>query len=295
MEVVTVSRLRAYQVCRKLHHFSYVLGLSPRRPSAPLVFGAAVHRALETWWRGAGTEATLSELDRADLDPYQKAKARAMLLGYIDHWSGSGFTSVEVENEFSMPLSIGGIALDGWRVAGKIDVIARAPDGSLWIIEHKTASPQLEHGVRKLSFDSQVFMYLMAAQNCLGYEVEGVLYDVLVKPLQRPSKDETPMEFERRLLEEIQCAPPGKYYKVHELRRSEEEMQQWVEDFEALVMSMIDDMKASRAPRNPDACFRYGQECSYFALCAGECGIDDPRYVLSRPHRELSDALLRDE
>jgi hypothetical protein len=43
------------------------------------------------------------------------------------------------------------------------------------------------------------------------------------------------------------------------------------------------------APRNPDACQRYGNTCSYFDVCCGNANTDDSQFKrLEWAHSELT-------
>jgi hypothetical protein len=50
--VLTNSRLRCFQTCRRKHYYRYELGIERvvREASDALVFGTLIHKALEAWW-----------------------------------------------------------------------------------------------------------------------------------------------------------------------------------------------------------------------------------------------------
>jgi hypothetical protein len=51
--VLTHSRLRCFQTCKRKHYFRYELGIErqDRQPSDALYFGTIMHAGLEAWWR----------------------------------------------------------------------------------------------------------------------------------------------------------------------------------------------------------------------------------------------------
>jgi hypothetical protein len=200
-----------------------------------------------------------------------------------------------------------------WRLGGKIDAIVRDARGRVLIVEHKTSSEQIGPGSeywRRLRMDGQVSVYYAGAR-ALGYDVAGCLYDVLGKPGIRPLKatppearkytkdgalykaqretDETPDEYEARVLADIAGDADG-YYQRGEVVRLDAEMDEAMFDLWQTSRTIHEYRKAGRAPRNPDGCKQYGRSCSYLPVCSGEASIDDPtRYRrLDDPHPELA-------
>ncbi len=56
--VLTNSRLRCFQSCRRLHHYKYGLGIEPNRDEheEALYFGSLFHEALDAWWNAFNQE-----------------------------------------------------------------------------------------------------------------------------------------------------------------------------------------------------------------------------------------------
>lgn len=116
----------------------------------------------------------------------------AILEHYFD-WcpAEDDFRVRHTETDFELPLLYDGKPLqfttkDGrviemW-IRGRIDAVVEKPDGSWWLIEHKTArtiSPQLTT-FYALS-DEQSGLYVHAAERTFGHPVEGVVYNLLRK------------------------------------------------------------------------------------------------------------------
>lgn len=113
-----------------------------------------------------------------------------MLVHYFDTVQDD-FRVRYTEQDFEMPLlyegkpihirTKSGRVLELW-ISGRIDAIVEHPDGSWWLIEHKTArsiSPQLT-GFYALS-DEQSGLYVYAAEEKYQHPIEGVLYNLLRK------------------------------------------------------------------------------------------------------------------
>lgn len=201
--LLTHSRLATSRRCKREHHIKYELGYRPVSDAEELFFGALLHLALEAWWLAikAGLPAAqwltnaMAALDAARCDPYDLAKARAMMLGYDARWSAEAehYEVLAVEVTFTAELinPDTGHASKTWRLGGKIDVIVRdRRDGKVKLVEHKTSSEDVSLGStywRRLLMDGQVSIYFDGGKS-LGWEPEECVYDVLAKPQQRPKQ-----------------------------------------------------------------------------------------------------------
>ncbi len=196
-ELYTTSRLGALLSCPRLHHYRYDLGLQTPTTDSQR-FGAVGHAALEAWYRVwcAGKdvevqlECALAALDVAiDLSPVDRAKLEVLVRAYHVRWTAQPWTVLAVEQEFRYEL-------DGRTIGGKIDAIIRDDTtGLIWIVEHKTTRQSAEPGSpywERLQLDNQISIYVDGA-TMLGYDVAGVIYDVLVVPRHEP-KLATPVE-----------------------------------------------------------------------------------------------------
>lgn len=103
------------------------------------------------------------------------------------------------------------------------------------------------------------------------------------------TRQETVDEYEHRLRQDI-AENPDRYYQRGEVVRLEAEEREHALDVWLLTQSMRETTRLGIAPRNPDACERYAQMCSYWPVCSGEAQIEDrTRYrKLENVHAELS-------
>ncbi len=238
-------------------------------------------------------------------DPFDLARAEVMIRGYDARWldDAARYEVLAVEAEFSAPLvnPESGQPSRTWTLGGKLDVIVQELDGDqrTLIIEHKTTSGDAGPGsdyVKRLRLDGQVSIYYAGAE-ALGLKADGCLYDVLVKPGQRPLKatpeearkytkegrlyatqrdrDETPGEYMLRCAGAV-AADPNAYFLRAMVVRLDGEVAEAMADTWQLGRVMRENEIAKRSPRNPDACVRYGRTCEYFGVCTGEASIEDP-------------------
>lgn len=307
MKLLTNSIRRKFSSCPKSYHHAYVLLRRPAKDHEALAFGTLVHKALESWWlhepehrRLAALHTLQMEFEAGTCDAYQHATARALMEGYHIRWEHEALECVVVEAEFRAPLmnpETGGLSKT-WELSGKIDAIAKEPSGRLVIIEHKTTSSDLDPTSDywpKLAIDGQVSGYYLGAR-ALGYDVEDCVYDVIRKPSIKPMKatpadkleykkdgtlyakcrlnDETPEEWETRLLNDI-ADRPDRYYARKRVARLESDMQDYLFDMWAVGRNIADAERLGRFSRNPDSCSGFGT-CEYFPVCSGMASIEDP-------------------
>jgi hypothetical protein len=222
------------------------------------------------------------------IDPFDRARAEAMICGYHARWSGEQYEVLAVEAEFRAPLvnPETGAASRTWQRGGKLDVVVRelGGQGRIGFIEHKTSSDDIAPGSpywKQLRMDGQVSGYFVGA-DALGFPAEFCLYDVLGKPKLRPYEPgkkraiaETPGEFRARCMEAI-AAEPDRYFRRGEVVRLEAEAAEALFDDWQTAVQMREGEHHRRFPRNPGACMRWGRACDFFDVCAGEASIDDP-------------------
>jgi hypothetical protein len=166
----------------------------------------------------------------------------------------------------------------------------------LYVQEHKTSSEDIGLGSvywRKLTLDAQISNYIVGARS-LGFEPDGVLYDVLRKPALRPYEvnskrrfPESPEEYRDRILEDIAKRPEYYYQRGVVVRLEDEERDAAFDMWQTADLLRLS-RNSNRWPRNVDACSQYNRMCDYWEVCSGESSIQDPAaYEIGEPHREL--------
>jgi PD-(D/E)XK nuclease superfamily len=306
--LITTSEMRTFLRCPKEHQFRYGLGYKPHAKGGALQFGTAVHAGLEAWFLAAGEvwasggEVTINErpLDAAlvalasqkDLDPFDGARARAMLRGYHYRWGSDRYEVIAVEKEFRTPLTNPSTGEESAEIdlGGKMDGLVRDEHGRVWVLEHKTSSANLgfgEHYWLRLRHDLQCSVYMRGARS-LGYEPVGVLYDVLGKPRIRPGKHETVEAFGERFTEELASKPADYYARAEVVRLEADEREAWRDIYHiATLIHLLGEADAH--PRNTDSCERYGRLCEYFDPCTNAADIRDPLFFQRvAKHEELT-------
>lgn len=194
MKLLTNSSMNT-SACLRRYYYAYENGLRKIEDALPLRVGTIVHDMLDRRAKGERVAQLIHEIPPM-FDEEQQDIAymiRALLVCYDFRWADmdSDMTVIASEIPFEIPInnpdSTG--ASKTFRYAGKIDKIVRIGDKT-YVMEHKTSASAVTPGcdyIKRLAIDSQVSLYWLAASE-LGYDVAGVLYDVLRKPLHRPKK-----------------------------------------------------------------------------------------------------------
>lgn len=293
MKLLTNSRIKAYQRCPREHRFAYIDLWRPAKQNqdGALSFGSAFHDGAERYWnKDVLPDSLLS-------DPFENARVRALLAGYVARWGQEDdreFESVAQEIEFKMPLvhPVTGETHSFWELSGKIDGILRdKATGEYVLTERKTSGEDVSVGSaywQRLGLDLQPLIYYRGAAD-LGYPISRMLYDVAVKPRQRPRKNETPQAFGIRIMSDI-AADPGAHYARGRLTRTDAEIDSAMIDVWDFAEHMRKDMEDGWFPRSTSNCFKFGRPCAYHSCCISnkEPTGYDGFVKLETEHPELS-------
>lgn len=311
LNVLTQSSIRAYRKCQRLYKYAYVDLYRPTTVSEPLNYGHLWHGIREDIWNNR----PWSIAD--DVDPYLAARLRVMAFGYMAMWM-PWLSSVEilaVESTFTLPLENPRTSRESrtFELSGQLDGIVRH-NGRLWNVEEKTTADDLEPDSpywRRLRIDPQVSVYHDATARTYGEEPAGTIYIVSVKPKLNPLKatpvesrkftkdgklyanqrdqDETPAEFEARLMAKV-GESPEKYFRKVEVARLARDIVESKQDIWQTAVAIRESRATDTWLRNPDSCVHaYGNTCDFFDVCTGGASLDD-KVMFRRadvPHEEL--------
>jgi hypothetical protein len=334
MMLITKSRVAVFNACRRMHKLQYVDGYRAVKQGDTAEFGTLLHVGLEHWWLswkedgsnggisalGCALAAMAAHADGKEIDEVATAKAILLMMAYDARWSCdmADLEVVAVEREFQVTIvnPANGAICRRIRSAGKIDVIVRKRStGEIWNVEHKSTGADLKLGStywQRLRLDPQVSTYHRGSQS-LGLDPVGTIYDVIVRPDERPLKatpvekrkylkndptklyanqraeDETMDEFKVRMAKSI-MDEPDMYLARAEVVRLDSELEAFDRDNYETAIEIRDASRTGRAPRNTSACFMYGRPCQFFDYCSGVVSLDDPsRFVKSNDfHPELT-------
>lgn len=243
----------------------------------------------------APLDAALAALP-ASMQPFDRAKAEAMIIGYDTLWEGEDVEVVAVEQEFQAPLVHPDGTIDpDWILGGKIDLVARWR-GHLTGFDHKSSSESEKNIRGRVALSTQSTQYMAGAES-LGFRLDKFVFDVLFKPGIEPHHatppekrkftkegrlyanqrevDETPAEYRARCVTDI--ADYGDQYfsrvEVTRLEADHAEYQRTLYNDSTLIDTVR--AYALHAP-NEAACFAFGRWCDFHDACSGVAELQDP-------------------
>jgi len=263
------TELVTFRRCPREWYYSYVLYKEPLATPTALLVGRRVDTAIKAAMLGDVPDLSL-------LEP----KERALVVGHTWRWKGT----LDVER-VDVPFKV---RLGSVEVKGEIDAIG-VWNGRRVVVECKTTSEDISPGsgywVRVSKIDGQATIYLAAARE-LGLSEPFLVWDALHKPLHRQKVNESDDAFAKRVLDEIAADMP-RYYQRNEIVRHDEEHAASVRDLEGTVHLMqAVRMHLREAPRNVDACMKFGRPCPFLPVCDESATIDDPIRYKSKERKQ---------
>lgn len=178
------SRLKDYMTCERFALLKHILGLTSEQVQIDLVFGAAVHKALELCpdpiaigdaeklmemierMQSVFLVEYRKEIPETDDDVYKKnpTKAKEMFLAYVMNGLKNGVKIRKILGiEIPFTIEIGGIP-----VHGTIDLLYEGVDGKIYIRDYKTAGAKYMFELESFMLRYQFSIYLIAVRSIIG-------------------------------------------------------------------------------------------------------------------------------
>lgn len=277
--IIDATKVKTFMRCPRLYFYQYVLGWKSARPNLNLIYGEAVHAALEHLFEHGHTEDQLLpaynkflEIYRADFDssldsdnaPKDPTNFMQVLSRYLlDNQRFNTTETIYIEGRENRTAGIVGTVPinETTEMHFKMDAIVRDPGGRIMAIEHKTAWAGAFSGKNKDSWckqwqtSTQVATYLHALY-CMfdAAEVDGVLINGI-----SPAKGENKF---------VQVRVTKTYAMLNAWLA---DVNYWVDllahNFRLLAEATPDDTYMSAFPRNDQACGDFGG-CPMIDFCS---------------------------
>ncbi len=265
-------------------------------------------------------DAAMMAINASGTDALMMAKARGLMIGYDLRWRDQQYHVLSIEEEVHAPL----VNVDTqrssrtFRLAGKIDKRVLDENGRHVIVDHKTASADIEDPNsgywRQLLVESQPQHYMLIDW-LRGNKIDYAIWDVIRKPLISPRKitkaerldmvktgfwfgaDLEPPEDDRETLEmytarvahDSSAVRPEWYFQRRLVARHDEQLFDYGRELWMHAEEIRTAQAEQRHPRNSGACLLYGTACKYLGICSG---YDSPESENWKPkaqtHNELS-------
>lgn len=230
-----------------------------------------------------------------------------MSVAYCLHYSDDGYRTLGVEVPFDLPIYDPVTSKPiGRNYCGVVDCILEQ-DGKVYFGDHKTASKIDDNYWRELKTNAQLSTYMLAAMQC-GIEVEGFVWDVILKPTISPKTltkaakeeleggtycgypvcdyngetEETPKLYGLRCLSEY-IKNPERFFQRRTITRTREQILDCLIELRTVANTMthVEKEPVLQYP-NRSACKSFGSLCDFHSICAG----DDPERLRYQPRQK---------
>lgn len=203
---ISYSQIFTYLSCSLKYQFRYVLGRPPERIGLALPFGAALHKALERYYRCYAegqierlvvlqelfSEVLAGELrERKELVIFGKtmpdadsamAMGRSMLEAFHASIDMTGWQVIDVELPLSAMLYTDSGQATEFNLVGYIDLLLKSPQGDLVVVDHKSSARAKSQADVDADLQMTAYAYLLASNRYVfpTAQVHG-RFDVLRK------------------------------------------------------------------------------------------------------------------
>jgi hypothetical protein len=289
METYTQSEIMTWDNCPQKHHFQYreLLELKNARPSWALLYGSAVHSALDEWRQGKLASAAIEKLQLKIPDnvilgseeeierDYWNAVLQATIARYVVKYADDSKIMKLVSNEEILKTEFMGVWLEG-----KIDAVY-SQKKKLILMDTKTAGRFDAGTYDAWQFKFQFMFYLWLLHRCKGVMPNEMMIDLVMKPALRRKQDESIEALISRIKASM-VQEPDKYFKRIPLTNLKGSMEYFEKNILLPKIGRILAVDACTDLTNPeeaamlniltrnmntDNCVKFGQPCSFLPLC----------------------------
>ena len=210
---LSYSRLMTYQLCSARYSYQYVIGAKWERKSAALIFGKAIHKAVEEFYRTIQNSGEILSPDKMipifdnvlELEYFNceteivfkdgenlntlKQQGAELLSVFHSEVKPQKIVAVEVPFSVKIPDLVNGEGFLPIRLVGYFDLVEGDSDGSYLVVELKTSSQRFSTLKLEHDLQSTVYSYAMCQMGFATSENSTLVrYDVLLKQ-KKPSME----------------------------------------------------------------------------------------------------------
>jgi hypothetical protein len=267
LSYTTASMFRS---CQKKFYWRYVLGLVPVSRSSSLTLGGILHLAFDAFYKGMDDKDVFHFIANRFTEEMGKEEVADQENILVNKYTALGmwinypfknlkeFDSIASEEEFEIDL------IDDIKFIGKVD--GRVfQSGNWWVRELKTTGLSSRQFIGRCEVSGQSTGYVYGLRK-KGYDVKGILYEYIKKPLLRKGLKENADDFGRRIMKDYKERPKF-YFNRHMSYRNPVDMDNFLEDMQSLAKEIIYHIDKSSFYRNVDSCWNYNTECEYSKIC----------------------------
>lgn len=248
------TAINAFQTCRRYYYYMMVKHLQTLTKSPALLFGGAIHDALDVYYT-EGIDKALAKFretykDKEGDDLRTVSNGVKMLEQYAIVYANEPFKVLgKPEAGFVFPLT------EDIMWGGRMDLPVEW-SGDLWIVEHKTTTALRSNFFRQFDLCKQITGYTVGAEVCYNRKCQGCIVNALEpwKELKRPTaKSKRPEDhFVRNPMPRTKMLKDRFKMNIARIVRDIRWCEQENEFYEA---------------EKKETCFSYNYDCPYKQLC----------------------------
>ena len=252
------TSISTFQTCPKKFYYRMIKDLTPLTTAPALLFGKALHMALETYYNNTENrlEKAIEAFKANYVDSESDAKrttanAEKLLRGYAEVYANEPFKVLSTEVGFSVPVEYG--SGKSFLLCGRLDALVDW-QGALYVLEHKSTTMLASNYFFQFEMNMQVDGYIYAATQITGRRCLGAIINAMEvwKNVQKPTAKTKQL---------------SDHYARDPQSRSEHQLKEYCEDLGLVVEDIIKAEKLNRFPRNKQSCFNYNYKCPYWDIC----------------------------
>jgi hypothetical protein len=265
------SKAETFRSCQKKYYWKYVQHLKPVTRDTALSLGAILHEAFDFFYKGASDQETYQyiadrfaeELKKEEVADQEdliisKYTALGMWLNYPH--KQKEYDIIASEESFKVNL------FEGVDFIGKVDGRIQQFN-NWWVREVKTTGQSLRQFQGRCQTSSQGTGYVFGLTP--KYDIKGIMYEYIRKPILRKGVKETADDFGRRIMDDYKARPKF-YFSRYPSYRTAVDLKLFKEDMAHLAQDILEKDKRGIYYRNPDQCWSFGQECPFLKICFAE-------------------------
>ena len=252
------STISCFQTCRRKYYYQYVKHLRPKVKGTPLIFGSAIHDALDCYYKNSSREEGAVEAIKLFKTIYDTPEGDTlrtvengvkMLAWYFVKYKHEPFTVVGKPEE-GFVYFIGDVLY-----GGRLDLPVEW-DGQLWIMEHKTTTRLNGNYFDQYELDKQITGYIIALEEFSGRKCAGAIMNVL-----------EPWKEVKRVT--AKTKQPEDHFLRKPLTRSEALKDRFKYNVQAIVRDIrwCHENDEFQESEKKESCFYYNRNCPFLQLC----------------------------
>ncbi len=252
------STISCFQTCRRKYYWSYVRHLRPQVKGTALLFGGAIHEALDCYYKNDNREQGAVEAIKLFKSIYaspegddlrsQENGVKLLMWYFVKYKHETCTVAGKPEEGF---VFFCGDVLYGGRLDLPIEW-----DGQLWIMEHKTTTRLGASYFNQFELDKQITGYIVALEEYSGRECSGAIINVM-----EPWKDVKRVTAKTK--------QPEDHFLRKPLTRSKQLKDRFRYNVQAIVrdITWCEEHNEYQEAEKKEACFYYNRNCPYLQLC----------------------------